>query len=315
MSNGSRTTGGEYSYSLARDRQTGPSHKQQEGLNPMTNRFGRLITAAAVLATAGAFVLPGTADAIGALPTITVALNGINGVTISGDEVSGAVSVAATFTGKVPSGPNVFPAFALVRLNPGVTGQQAGASIRSHGGDINALTAYASLFVSAAAPATVQTVLTPGNYVALNLTGNGQPASAPFTVTQSLSPAALPPPSATQTAIEFGFQGPTVLHNGTVVRAQNHGWLVHMIDLARVPHAATGAAVIALLRTGKDNQALRLLGPTPQFVYLLGPASPGAMQQQVLRALPGYYVETCFMDTQDGREHSQLGMLRLVRIV
>ena len=48
---------------------------------------------------------------------------------------------------------------------------------------------------------------------------------------------------------------------------------------------------------------------------LLGPASPGAMQQQVLHAVPGYYVEACFMDTQDGREHTQLGMLRLVRIV
>ncbi len=281
----------------------------------MTNRFRRLIPATAVLATAGAVVLPRTADATGALPAITVSLKGINGVTVSGDEVSGAVSVTATFTGKVPIGPNVFPAFGLVRLNPGVTGQQAGASVPSHGGDINALTAYASLFVSAAAPATVQTVLTPGNYVALNLTGNGQPASAPFTVTQSPSPAALPAAAATQTAIEFGFRGPTVLHNGTVVRAQNHGWLVHMIDLARVPHARTGAEVMALLRTGKDKQALRLLRANPQFVDLLGPASPGAMQQQVLHAVPGYYVETCFMDTQDGREHSQLGMLRLVRVV
>ena len=147
----------------------------------MTNRFRRLIPATAVLATAGAVVLPRTADATGALPAITVSLKGINGVTVSGDEVSGAVSVTATFTGKVPIGPNVFPTFGLVRLNPGVTGQQAGASVPSHGGDINALTAYASLFVSAAAPATVQTVLTPGNYVALNLTGNGRPASAPFT--------------------------------------------------------------------------------------------------------------------------------------
>jgi hypothetical protein len=70
-----------------------------------------------------------------------------------------------------------------------------------------------------------------------------------------------------------------------------------------------------LLRAGKDNQALPLLGPNPQFVSLLGPASPGAMQQQVLHAVPGYYLEACFMDTQDGREHTQLGMLRLVRVV
>ena len=31
---------------------------------------------------------------------------------------------------------------------------------------------------------------------------------------------------------------------------------------------------------------------------MLGPASPGAMYQQVLHAVPGYYVEACFMDTQ-----------------
>ena len=106
-----------------------------------------------------------------------MALNGVNGVTISGSEVSGAVSVTATFTGKVPGGPDNSPAFGLVRLNPGVTIQQASGAVNSHGGDINALTRYANLFVSAAAPATVQTALTPGNYVALNITGSGQPGS------------------------------------------------------------------------------------------------------------------------------------------
>ena len=39
------------------------------------------------------------------------------------------------------------------------------------------------------------------------------------------------------------------------------------------------------------------------------------MQQAVLNAKPGYYVEACFMDTQDGREHTQLGMERLIRVV
>ena len=76
------------------------------------------------------------------------------------------------------------------------------------------------LTVEGAAPATVQTVLTTGNYVALNITGSGQPGFAPFTVTQSPWPAALPPAAATQTTIEFGFQGPTVLHNESVVRAR-----------------------------------------------------------------------------------------------
>jgi hypothetical protein len=35
----------------------------------------------------------------------------------------------------------------------------------------------------------------------------------------------------------------------------------------------------------------------------------------VLKAKPGYYVEACFMKTQDGRFHTQLGMERLVKVV
>ncbi len=30
---------------------------------------------------------------------------------------------------------------------------------------------------------------------------------------------------------------------------------------------------------------------------------------------PGWYVIACFMDTQDGREHSQLGMDRVIQVV
>ena len=67
----------------------------------MTKRFAALIATTGVLATAGAFILPATARASGALPTITVALKGINGATASGREVSGAVTVTATSTGKL----------------------------------------------------------------------------------------------------------------------------------------------------------------------------------------------------------------------
>jgi hypothetical protein len=41
----------------------------------------------------------------------------------------------------------------------------------------------------------------------------------------------------------------------------------------------------------------------------------GAYQQQVIHNRPGYWVLACFMDTQDGREHTQLGMERVIRIV
>lgn len=140
-------------------------------------------------------------------------------------------------------------------------------------------------------------MLTPGNYVALNLTGNGAPASAPFTVTQSGSPAALPPAKATQTTVDFSFRGPKVLHAGTIVRAQNGGDEAHMIVLMGARNRAAAGKLLALLRHGASQKkaAPYLNG---QFIGLLGTASPGALQQTVLKAKPGYHVEACFMDTR-----------------
>jgi hypothetical protein len=284
----------------------------------MSKRLSSLFATAGALAVTGALVLAGGAGAAGAagdsLPTLNIALTGTTGVSVSGSEVSGAVNVVSTFSGKAPSGPNSNgPTWGLVRLNPGVSIQQAVTAVASHHGDPNALTGLASLFADNAAGAPTQTVLTPGDYAALNLTGNGNPGIAPFTVTQSSSPAALPQPAATQTAIEFNFKGPKVLHNGTLVRAQNGGYLVHMIIGIGVKNAATGRQVMALLRAGKDGKAQKLANRN--FLALAGPLSPGGMQQEVLHAKPGYYVEVCFMDTQDHREHTQVGMERLIRVV
>lgn len=282
----------------------------------MSKRFRLLAAAAGALGAVGALVLPAAAGAAGSLPTLTVALNGTQGITVSGSTVSGAVNVVSTFTGNAPSGPSSNgPSFGLVRLNPGVSLQQAAGAVGSHHGDLNALTPYGTLFVSQGAPSSLQTTLTPGNYVALNSTGMGQPGFAQFTVTQSSSPAALPAASATETAIEFGFTGPAVLHNHTMVRAVNGGFLVHMIDLIGVRNARQGHVIMTLLKAGKDRQAMKLLGRNSAFVSLMGPGSPGAMQQEVLNTKPGYYVEACFMNTQDGREHTQVGMERLVRVV
>lgn len=271
------------------------------------------LTAASLTAGALALGLAGGASGqTSSLPTLDIALTGAKGISVSGSEVSGAVSVVTTFTGSVPKGSQ--PSVALVRLNPGVTFQQAFQAVQSHNGDENALTPFGGVIVAANAPSTLQTVLTPGNYVALNTTSNGPPAAQEFTVTQSSSPASLPAAKATQTAIEFGFHGPRVLHRGTMVRAQNHGYLVHMIDLIGVRKKAFLPRVMRMLRAGAPQKAFRpfLNG---QFVSLLDPASPGAMQQLVLQAKPGFYVEACFMDTQDHREHTQLGMERPVRVV
>lgn len=283
----------------------------------MSKRLSSLIAAAGALAVSGLLMLAGGASgAAGAssLPTLNIALTGTTGVSVSGNEVSGAVNVVSTFSGNAPTGPNSNgPTWGLVRLNPGVSVLQAVGAVQSAHGDINALTPYGSLFADNSAGVPTQTVLTPGNYVALNITGNGNPGLAPFTVTQSSSPAALPPAAATETAIEFTFRGPTILHDGTVVRAQNGGYLVHMVIGIGVKNAATGRAVMALLRAGKDGKAMKLA--SRNFLSLAGPISPGGMQQAVLHAKPGYYVEACFMDTQDGREHTQLGMMRLIRVV
>src|SRR5437870_5646813 len=123
------------------------------------------------LVAAAAVVLAGSAGAARtALPTLNVALSGAKGVSVSGSTVSGAVSVVSTFTGTLPRG-SMGADFALVHLNPGVTIREAAGAVQSHQGDINALTPYGTLYVHAGAPSTVQTVLAPGKWVALNITG------------------------------------------------------------------------------------------------------------------------------------------------
>ena len=86
-------------------------------------------------------------------------------------------------------------------------------------------------------------------------------------------------------------------HDGTIVRAQNGGYLVHMNIAFGVKNAAVGRQVMALLRAGKDGKAMKLANR--RFIGLAGPISPGGMQQAVLDAKPGWYVQACFMDTQD----------------
>jgi hypothetical protein len=277
----------------------------------MSKRLKSLLAVAGVAALTGALLAPVGASGATSLPTLNIAVNGTHGISVSGSMVSGAVNIVSTFTGKPgPNGPGGDAG--LFRLNDGVTAQQVLAAVQ-HNPDPNAVDPYGSIVYDAMAPSSTQVVLAPGNYFALNLTGEGPGGFTQFTVTKSSSPAALPAARTTQTAIEFGFRGPTVLHDGTIVRAQNAGYLVHMIDGIGVPSKAAGHKLMALLRAGKDRKAQRF--SNGQFFGLAGPLSTGAAQQAVLHAKPGWYVEACFMDTQDGREHTQLGMERLVKVV
>jgi hypothetical protein len=265
------------------------------------------VLATVVAAVAATGVASGQTS--GSLPTLHIAVTGKTGISVSENTVpAGAVNIETTFSGQ--GGGN----FGIIRLNDGVTPQQAIEAVQSHQGDVNALTQYGALVVAAPAPGTVQTVLSASdNYFAVNTGGNGQPVFAPFKVHQDPSPAALPSAAATQRTVEFRFHGPKKLHRGTIVREQNDGYLAHMIVLIGVRNKATGKQLIAALRAGKDKKAGKLA--SHRFIDLMDPASPGALQQSALHGKRGFYVEACFMDTQDGREHTQLGMERLVRVV
>jgi hypothetical protein len=267
--------------------------------------------AAATLPTAMASASPagpGTVTAA-SLPTITVKMTGKK-ITVGGALRSGGVRIVSTVTGEQQGEP------IFVRLDPGVTLSQFFKVAPSAPADPNNLDGIASIVVDVqvnrGATSTVQADLAPGQYVALDVIGNGRPPLIPFTISKAAHPAALPAPSAVVAAIEFGFRGPATLHNGALVRFANHGFLVHMLVAARGATAAGALKIAQLLRAGKDGQAQRL---ATGFATFAGPLSHGAAQQLAVRVQPGWWVLACFMNTQDGREHTQLGMERVIHIV
>lgn len=273
----------------------------------------RIVSLAAAATVLGVLVAGGltaaASSAASGLPTLTLALNG-KSVTVGGMLQSGAVNVVSTVTKEAQGDP------ALIRLDPGVSLAQAKAAIKGHGGDFNALAPYGALVfsttVNKGASSSYQVSLEPGNYVAIDLNGKHKNLHATFTVTQAANPASLPAPQATLASIEFAFRGPGRLHDGDLVRFENSGFLVHMIIAIGVKNTTTAAKVTRLLKAGKDNRAGNLAS---SFLTFDGGLSPGQMQQQVLTARPGIYVLACFMNAQDGREHTQLGMERTIRIV
>ena len=163
-----------------------------------------LVAAAmSVAAVAAGFVLMTTASvAAGSLPTLTIALTPKT-VTVGGSKVSGAVNVVTTVTGEQSDGPT------LILLKPGVTPADLNKAFAALGPKSapDGLDNYGSIVFDAVAthgtPASAQTVLQPGTYVA---SGNGN-GEAVFTVTQAIHPAALPTPGATVTASSPVLQG------------------------------------------------------------------------------------------------------------
>jgi hypothetical protein len=247
------------------------------------------------------------------MPVIDVTTDG-SSISVDGNLTSGAVDVHTVATGQ--SGAPIF-----VRLNDGVTADQLIAFFHSKKiGNPDNIAPYGAFVLDAGlGPGThdIQTILKPGDYVAIDSFGDS-PADWPytsFTIEESSSPSHLPAPDDWQKAIEFKFRGPATLHVGQVFRGTNLGWVVHMMGAFQVKNRAVGKEAIRLLRAGNDRAIEKLVGSDGNFIDFFGPLSHGAVQQFVLDAKPGWYVMACFMDTQDGREHTQLGMERLVHIV
>jgi hypothetical protein len=244
------------------------------------------------------------------LPQITVSMNG-SAISVGGALQSGGATIVFRVTREATGAPT------LIRLDPGVTVGQFFAALAGSGGDPNALYGIGAIVVSSQlnkGTGSVQAALAPGQYVALDTAGPN-PAKWPvseFRISQAAYPAALPSPAATETAIEFTFRGPGTLRDGSLVRFTNNGYLVHMFVAARGSSLADANKIAALLRAGKDNQAQALADNSATFA---GPLSHGSFQQEVLNLQPGYWVLACFMDTQDGREHTVLGMERVIHIV
>jgi hypothetical protein len=272
-----------------------------------------VLLAGASMAVVAGTIGGGSAQAA-TLPTISATVSPTT-IAVSGALQSGAVNIASTATGGKE------PDVVFVRLNPGVSVNEVFAFLATNKAskDPNTVAKFGSIVFDVEAgkgkPTEAQTILAAGQYVALNAEGeqSAKWARSSFAVAASPAPAALPVAQATEKTIEYGFRGPSVLHVGEVVRFENEGYLVHM-DLALwVKSKKAALKVIKGLASGNEKGLEKLAGGPP--ASFAGPLSSEAFQQEVITAKPGWYVQVCFMPTQDGRPHTLLGMERVIKVV
>jgi hypothetical protein len=182
--------------------------------------------------------------------------------------------------------------------------------------DGDTLAGVAAIVLDVAARAghiSVQANLRPGEYEALNVT-HGIRSRWPlsyFRVVQSGAAVSLPKPGASIEAIDFGFRGARLLHDGELVRFGNQGYLVHMISFYRARNRGDASRIAADLQHRRSARASRLAVLTGMFA---GPLSHNQWQQQVISNHPGYYVLACALRTQSGRYETRLGMVQVIRI-
>jgi hypothetical protein len=288
------------------------SHRRSRTVKAGRSTRSAILLAGTCLAFAGSMIVGNAAQAA-SLPTVNATVSATS-IAVTGALQSGAVNVVSTATGgKEPN--TVF-----VALKPGVTLAEFYAALDANKlGDPNTVIKYGSIVFDAEAgkgkPTEVQTALAAGQYVAFNAEGekSAKWPRASFAVAASLAPVALPAAQATEKTIDFGFKGPSVLHVGQLVRFENEGWLVHM-NIAFPAKGKKGALkILKALSSGHEKGLEKLVAGPP--VAFAGPLSTGAIQQETITAKPGWYVQVCFMSTQDGRPHTRIGMERVIRIV
>jgi hypothetical protein len=249
------------------------------------------------------------AAASGALPVMTVSMNG-KSISVGGTLKSGAERVVFKVTGEPAGGP------AFGRLDPGVSLSQFFAALPAAAQDPNNLYGIAQIVMSTEADKGTSSVylnLTPGTYVALDLATSAKtPPLTVFTVRSSHHPAAMPKAGATISSRDFGFTGAAKIYDGETVQWANAGFVVHMIQGIEAPNLATADKIAADLKAGNDNAAGALA--TGEYGWD-GALSHGQAFESVVTQKPGYWVIACFMDTQDGREHTTLGMEKVIQIL
>jgi hypothetical protein len=267
------------------------------------------LVAAALLAGA---VVANAGQAASTLPTLSIAVSP-SGATVTGAPAAGAVNVVTTDKG-VKEGFVI-----LFRLSPGKTVAEAEQFIKEGKAakDPNNTVEIGSIvFDNETNPgmtSEAQTGLQAGQYLVLVGAGEHEPnIRGTFTVAAGASSTPLPAPQATIKTIEFGFKGPKTLHDGELVRFENEGFVVHM-DLAfPVKNMTAAKKAVKDLLSGNEKGLGKLIAGPP--VAFHGPISHGAFMQETITAKPGIYVQVCFMETQDKRDHTRLGMERIIKI-
>lgn len=275
------------------------------------NKRHLLVGVVAVALLAAAVVAGGAQAAT--LPTLSIAITPSSATVSGAPSTAGAINVAVSDKG-IKEGELI-----LFRLNPGRTVAEAEAFINAKKGahDPNNTSQIGSIVFDAEANPTAtseaQTSLQPGLYLVLVGAGEGEPAlRGTFTVGAGASSTPLPVAQATEKTVEFGFKGPTTLHDGELVRFENEGFLVHMDIAFPVKNMKSAKAVVKDLLAGKEKGIEKFVVGPPVGFY--GPLSHEAFMQETITAKPGIYVQACFMETQDKRDHTRLGMERIIKI-